>query len=92
MCHPRFTALLLRVPCTCDLQTTASVMPERSNTPNLALKRSAKSQFSKLLHIFQRKINICCLRFFDRQDEPLVFQNDFIISSGVTHIVEDESC
>ena len=55
MCHPRFTALLLRVPCTCDLQTTASVMPERSNTPNLALKRSAKSQFSKLLHIFPKE-------------------------------------
>ena len=47
MCNPRFTALLLRVPRTCVLQTTASVMPERSKPPNLALKRSAKSPVVK---------------------------------------------
>ena len=52
VCRPRFIALLLRVPCTPVLQTTASVMPERSKPPNLALKRNAKSPFCSLLHIF----------------------------------------
>ena len=46
VCRPRFIALLLRVPCTPVLQTTASVMPERSKPPNLALKRNAKSHVS----------------------------------------------
>ena len=50
MCDTRFAVLLLRVPCTCVLQTTASVMPECSGPPNLALKRNAKSPFSQLLH------------------------------------------
>ena len=55
MCKKCFIALLLRVPCTHVLQTTASVMPERSTPPNLALKRSAKSHFSQLLYIYARK-------------------------------------
>ena len=48
MCKPCFNALLLRVPCTRVLQTTASVIPERSKPPNLALKRNAKSPVSHL--------------------------------------------
>ena len=52
MCRPRFISLLLRVPCTCVIQTTASVMPERSKPPNLALKRNAKSPFGKVLDNF----------------------------------------
>ena len=52
MFRPRFISLLLRVPCTCVIQTTASVMPERSKPPNLALKRNAKSPFGKVLDNF----------------------------------------
>ena len=55
LCHPRFIALLLRVPCTPVLQTTASVMPERSKPPNLALKRNATALVSPMSHIFKRK-------------------------------------
>jgi len=58
LCHPRFIALLLRVPCTPVLQTTASVMPERSKPPNLALKRSSKSLVSPMIHIFPMEINV----------------------------------
>ena len=43
MFKQRFISLLLRVPCTPVPQTTASVMPESSKPPNLALKRNATS-------------------------------------------------
>ena len=46
MFKQRFISLLLRVPCTPVPQTTASVMPESSKPPNLALKRNAKSHVS----------------------------------------------
>ena len=46
MCNPRFRTLLPAVPWLPVLQTIASVMPERSGPPNLALKRNAKSHVS----------------------------------------------
>ena len=58
MCKPRFTTLLLRELHVRVIQTTASVMPERSKPPNLALKRSSKSLVSPLLHIFPMEINV----------------------------------
>ena len=64
-CNPRFMALLPRVPCTCVLQITASVMPEGSDLPTLALKRNAKSPVSPLLHTFPKEIQHFCTCFFD---------------------------
>ena len=52
VCNPGFGALLPAVPWPPVLETTAGVMPELSEGPNLALKRSAKSLFFQIPYIF----------------------------------------
>ncbi len=75
VCRPRFIALLLRVPCTPVLQTTASVMPERSKPPNLAWKRNSKSPFSQLSHTNPKEIThlLVCVNW-TRDATWLLFQ------------------
>ena len=52
MCNPRLGALLAAVPRLRVLEMTASVMPERSEPPNLALKRYARAAVSQISYTF----------------------------------------
>ena len=52
MCNPRLGALLAAVPRLRVSEMTASVMPERSEPPNLALKCNASAAFSQFSYTF----------------------------------------
>ena len=52
MCNPRLGALLAAVPRLRVSEMTASVMPERSEPPNLALKRNASAALSQFSYTF----------------------------------------